>query len=203
VKVNVDLGVSSKKDLMDPRSCFQIGQSVRRLEDVVVFSSFLVGEGTKGRAFSSSELELISAGILTAANYAAYHLHHAIPSKRDEIGKLASSAKNLNNKIRSFLSIPKDGVKPTSINAEESKRISSSVSKLVERVQTFSNDVEKLCYVERKQLAGYGRDSRIAMGSARSVSVTARPSSQATGLKKNVFPAFSRPAFRKSIRRRP
>lgn len=203
MKVNANLGVASKKELLDHRACFQVGAKVRMLQDSLAFSKFMF-TNFGNKPFSEKDLHIISAGIKGAANVARL-LSTSVEGQgnQEQAKKLAVSAEGLNNKVRELLGPPKDGSKHRGVPMEEGVKIDAGLKKLDKKVQELSENIEKLCYVESKpKLSGALPYTRAQMGLTKPVAPASAPSLAPadTELKKHVYPAFSRPALHKTIK---
>lgn len=202
MKMNAKLGVTDKKDLLDNLTCFNAGLAVRRLQDAIAFAGFML-EKKSDLKLSKSELQLVSAGIHTAANTAAGHFKSYGPQKESKAKAIASAAKNLNNEVRKYLS-PK---KPVMTEADGVK-IRRSFENLVKKAEDFKVDMADLCILDTApKTMGSRMPSqplpilRAALGTPGTPADKAKAETTIDP-RKFFLPAFKRPAFHKSIKRR-
>lgn len=196
MKVNVNLGVASKKSLLDHRSCFEVGNEVRKIQDGLAFARFMLN-GTK--PLDKKDLSIISAGINTTANEAERFVGNPQISValKSMATSLAGSAKTLNNHVGEYL-IGKDG----------QRKLKASLGKLEKKVEALKEDARKLCNIEKRKakLAGAPSFSRAHMGMSSTPTLaepsvmSPKPYVEAAPLKKYVYPTFRRPALHKTIK---
>lgn len=182
------------------------------IQDGLVFARFMFKEFGK-KKFSDKDLHLISAGVNGAATMAERMAFATFNQEnKDKAKKVASAAKSLNRQVRELLTPPKNGKKPKGITMEDGVKLEAALSKLEKKTQKFSEDMEKLCYVDRYEgrkpkMSGALPYTRTQMGAAQppfhSATAAPAPSAAPQGqetLKKHVYPAFRRPALHKSIK---
>lgn len=204
MKVHVNLGVATAKELKKPNECFDIGHSAARLKDGILFASFFFREQVKS-TFTKPELVAIAAGVHGSggmANSATYN--RTIPdSLKAQLKSYAGSAGNLAASIFKYVPAPDSPKKAVEFKAEDRKRLENRVNKLVDKANSLVKDLESLCVVEKKGIAVTRRIPRVSMNGSgqKSEASPEAPALPVAGKPKTVLPSFPRPAFHQSRRK--
>lgn len=196
MKVNVNLGVATAKELKKPHDCFSLGKETAMLSDGLVFAEFLFHEP---KAFTKTELGLIAAGVKSTGGIAFRMTYKNIPAPVIENLKAYSrTADALNKKVRQYIDPKKDGTPNPEFTPEDRKSLERSIQKLRVKANEMVDTVEKLCYVEKKPATKAAVSGNVIRAGMAGTPIAAPPEEPR---RRFVYPKFSSPPFHKNRRR--